>query len=322
MRQAFFNRQSPFKVKTSKGRLFGFKRKGSFWRSSPAVIFIHGVTGNAATMFPMMKALRPKNLDLYCYDLRGRGNSYKPKAVSDNFGIINHTNDLFELMDSLEIEKAQLVGHSYGCWIALYTAITQPDRIASITLLDGGSPESNLHKLRSLITIKQSANRLDKLYASTDEYFRAVGRSGVLDTKLKSVQEILNYELQKAPGKGYFVNLSSETIEAELQAIGGSMKTLTLGAQLLKKVVDKANKIPISIEEYRRINCPTMVFRAGKANFKTGDQFMSMDGARALANLIPQCSVFNNKLINHYEMLLAQSPAFTRQLDEFLQKNR
>lgn len=317
-----FNRKSSFKIKTSKGRLFGFKRKGRLWRRSPAVIFIHGITGNAATMFPMMKALQPRNLDLYCYDLRGRANSHKPKPNPENFGVINHANDLFELMDALQLEQAQLVGHSYGCWIALYAALTQPGRIQSITMLDGGSPESNLHKLRSLMTVKQSVSRLDKLYASKEEYFRAVGRSGVLDTNLKSVQDILNYELEKAPGKGYFVSLSSDTIESELQAIGGSLKALKLGTQLLKKAFDKANKIPITIADYRRISCPVMVFRAGKANFKAGDQFMSLEGAKALANLIPHCSVYNNKNINHYEMLLAHSPAFTEQLNNFLQQNR
>jgi 3-oxoadipate enol-lactonase len=73
------------------------------------------------------------------YDLRAHGHSDVPRVP------FSHVNDLFELLDALQIEKAALVGLSAGSTIALDAALQAPDRIARIVLaapaIGGYSPK-------------------------------------------------------------------------------------------------------------------------------------------------------------------------------------
>lgn len=273
-------------------------------------------------MFPLMKTLNKVPVTTISYDLRGRGNSFKPQAEPGNYGITHHVNDLLELMDSLKISEAQLVGHSFGCWIALYAATLQPERVRSITMLDGGSPESSLQKLKALRLVKKSVSRLGKLYATKDEYLRAIHDTKVLDVQEKAIETMLIYELQKAPGRGYFVGLDAATIEAELRAMGGSLELMQLGKKILQQTISPTARMPIGTKEYRALNCPVQVFRAARPNFSMNDQLMSMTGAQALANMIPRCTVYNVKSANHYDLILAKNESFKNQFKSFISLHR
>jgi 3-oxoadipate enol-lactonase len=66
------------------------------------------------------------------YDLRGFGKSSLP----DTGESYSHTDDLVALMDYLGIEKAHILGHSFGGSIAIDFALRYPKRIFSLILPD------------------------------------------------------------------------------------------------------------------------------------------------------------------------------------------
>src|SRR5262249_14874019 len=67
------------------------------------------------------------------YDLRGHGYSDAPPT---GYTSADHAADLFALIDELEIERATLVGHSFGGGIALHAAVLAPERIDALVLSD------------------------------------------------------------------------------------------------------------------------------------------------------------------------------------------
>src|SRR5262249_20812673 len=74
------------------------------------------------------------------YDLRGHGNSECPPR---GYTTRDLAEDLTALMDARGIERAHLVGHSYGGAVSLHCAASHPERVRSLTMID-----SRLHALQ------------------------------------------------------------------------------------------------------------------------------------------------------------------------------
>lgn len=101
--------------------------------TGPDVILIHGLAANCA--FWQMDLLAPlsEHYRVTVYDLRGHGYSemtdtgYRPPEMAD---------DLLSLMDQLGINKANIVGHSFGGDVALNFITKYPERVENLVLAD------------------------------------------------------------------------------------------------------------------------------------------------------------------------------------------
>jgi pimeloyl-ACP methyl ester carboxylesterase len=70
------------------------------------------------------------------YDERSRGGS-KP---STDYSFEACVRDLDEVLEARRIDRALLVGWSYGAEVALHWATRNPDRVAGVVMVDGGYP--------------------------------------------------------------------------------------------------------------------------------------------------------------------------------------
>jgi pimeloyl-ACP methyl ester carboxylesterase len=100
----------------------------------PDIVLIHGVTGDLSIWF-LCKAMQElgANHRVTAYDLRGHGYSDAPPT---GYTSADHAADLFAIMDALEIERAALVGHSFGGVIAAHAAALAPERVEAIVFSD------------------------------------------------------------------------------------------------------------------------------------------------------------------------------------------
>lgn len=71
------------------------------------------------------------------YDHRGAGESPVPPESITKEAIVN---DLFAVMDKLQIEKCVLAGESYGGAIAIMAVLRQPDRFNGLVLVGSDNP--------------------------------------------------------------------------------------------------------------------------------------------------------------------------------------
>jgi len=99
----------------------------------PDLVLVHGIAANLAFWFPRIAPALAQRRRVTVYDLRGHGLSAMPPV---GYTPADMAEDLGGLMDHLGIERADLVGHSFGGTICLEYAARHPDRVRSLTLAD------------------------------------------------------------------------------------------------------------------------------------------------------------------------------------------
>lgn len=94
------------------------------------VLLVSGLGGASSYWAPNIDAFAERHR-VILHDHRGTGNSTRSEMP---YSVELMAQDLLRLMDSLQIEKAHLVGHSTGGAIGLVLGATAPERIASLVL--------------------------------------------------------------------------------------------------------------------------------------------------------------------------------------------
>lgn len=105
------------------------------------VIMLHGLTDSWHSFSRVLPELPPRYRVLVP-DQRGHGDSDRPEA---GYALEDFAADVLALMDELEIERAALVGHSMGSFVAQAVAAAAPERISRLVLVgsaaDARTPE-------------------------------------------------------------------------------------------------------------------------------------------------------------------------------------
>lgn len=104
-------------------------------RSNPSVICVHGLMGSARNLYRVVQAIADAEYFVLAYDQRGHGHS----PHGGPYTLDQLADDLFEFMDSQNIERAHLVGHSLGARVCLRAAAKHFNRVDSLTMLDAGT---------------------------------------------------------------------------------------------------------------------------------------------------------------------------------------
>ena len=103
------------------------------------VLGLHGMTGSHMVYRTLARELcsNTRPMCLLAPDLRGRGRS---AHLPEPYGMAVHLADLIAVLDHAGADRAIVVGHSMGCFIAARFAAEHPERAAAVVLLDGGLP--------------------------------------------------------------------------------------------------------------------------------------------------------------------------------------
>src|SRR5262245_44344222 len=88
-------------------------------------------TAESGAMFSEVMPLFAKNFRVIAMDTPGFGDSDKPAAAP---GIEGYAKAVAEFLDSLGINKANVLGHHTGASIAVEFASTWPDRVIKLVL--------------------------------------------------------------------------------------------------------------------------------------------------------------------------------------------
>jgi len=130
----------PIKTVAVKGQTMAYLDLGT----GPPVILIHGF-GGSMWQWEHQQAALSTSMRLITPDLIGSGLSdkpdieYRPEEMLDYF---------VSFMDALQIPQAVLVGNSMGAGLAIGMALTHPDRVSKLILIDG-LPSDVSNKLTS-----------------------------------------------------------------------------------------------------------------------------------------------------------------------------
>lgn len=99
------------------------------------VLAVHGVSSNNRLWSWVLDAA--PEVSLIAPDLAGRGGTPArpgPSSVAD------HADQLVTLLDALGLDRVHLLGMSLGGFVVTELAARHPDRVRTVTLVDGGLP--------------------------------------------------------------------------------------------------------------------------------------------------------------------------------------
>ena len=99
-----------------------------------ALVLLHGQPGSGADWQRVTRRL-PVHWHVVAADRPGYGSNPRPAG-----GFAANARDVFAQMDSHGIQRAVLVGHSYGGGVALAAASLAPHRVEAVVLLAGVGP--------------------------------------------------------------------------------------------------------------------------------------------------------------------------------------
>ncbi|HET9117588.1 MAG TPA: alpha/beta hydrolase [Pseudonocardiaceae bacterium] len=128
---------------TARGVRFHVQRMAPARRTSGPehpVVFIHGlfVDNLSSLYYSLANPVAKAGAAVILYDLRGHGLS---ERTITHYGITNSVADLAAVLEVLGVEgPVHLVGNSYGGTIALGFAVTYPERVASMVLIEAHVP--------------------------------------------------------------------------------------------------------------------------------------------------------------------------------------
>jgi pimeloyl-ACP methyl ester carboxylesterase len=115
---------------TIHGHRRAFVRTGK----GPTLLLLHGLGCDHATWLPVIDALA-RRYTVIAPDLLGHGESDKPRA---DYSVGGFANGMRDLLTVLGVDKATVVGHSFGGGVAMQFAYQFPERTERLVLVGSG----------------------------------------------------------------------------------------------------------------------------------------------------------------------------------------
>jgi len=135
----------PIRYATIHGHRIGYRRGGD----GPVLLLLHGIAGSSRTWIPAMELLQA-DYTVVAPDFVGHGHSAKPAG---DYSLGNFANWMRDLLVVLDIERATVIGQSFGGGVAMQFAYQFPDRCERLVLVDAGGLGREVNWILRLVTL-------------------------------------------------------------------------------------------------------------------------------------------------------------------------
>jgi pimeloyl-ACP methyl ester carboxylesterase len=261
---------------------------------APPLLLLHGLSANAHSFSGLIAAGLSPAHRVIAPDLRGRGRSGKP---SSGYSMSDHAGDVIALMDSLELDRVVLGGHSFGGYLAIYIAAHYPERVEKLVVIDAAVAINP----RAGEMLKPSLDRLSRVFASAPDYLA---------------------ELRAAP---YMGGVWDENVEQYFRAeilvnADGTAQSATSSAAIGQAMVGIANEP--WLHWVQQVTQPTLLFNALGAYGPAGyPALVDALNARATARAFRDAR-YRVVPGNHLTMIFGEGAAVIRRdIEDFVSGN-
>ena len=268
--------------------------------SGHAVLMIHGIPTDYRVWNSQLENFSP----FFRAVSVSRRHAYPNKNESriTDSSVQNNSDDLIGLIQQLKLQPVQLIGHSYGGFISLYTAWKRPELFRSLVLIEPAVPS---------ILVKNEKNPIQVLIFLLTNYSAAISarrfQTGMLRLALKS------FDAGDFPNAAkYFYDGIRETPGA-FEKLSTSIHDMMLDNGLT--VGELETEFPIfATSDARTMKLPTLVVKG--ANSPKWLQAI----VDSLSKKIPNCSAAQISGSGHLPHVENPSELNAKVL-EFLKKN-
>lgn len=115
----------------------------------PVLVLLHGIAGSSDTWVPAMQLLR-HDFTVLAPDFLGHGRSGKPLG---DYSLGNQASGVRDLLHVLDLDRATVVGQSFGGGVAMQFAYQFPERCERLVLVDAGGLGREVSWLLRLTTL-------------------------------------------------------------------------------------------------------------------------------------------------------------------------
>jgi 4,5:9,10-diseco-3-hydroxy-5,9,17-trioxoandrosta-1(10),2-diene-4-oate hydrolase len=116
----------------------------------PPLVLLHG-DGTSALDWSWVLPTLAATHRVYAPDFPGFGNSAKPTNI--NYSLELLAQFVVDFLNALEVERAVLVGNSLGGLVALRLALSRPEQVTALTLVDSSGLGYSVSPLLSQLTV-------------------------------------------------------------------------------------------------------------------------------------------------------------------------
>jgi pimeloyl-ACP methyl ester carboxylesterase len=130
------------------------------------IVLVHGLGGSAEMNWAvLMPYLVRSGHHVFAMDLLGAGESDRP--TDRTYSIAEQAKLVETFMDSKQLQKVALAGHSMGGWIAARVALDQPQRIGRLILVDSSGTvfKSKFDVAGTALLVPETTEQVDALMA-------------------------------------------------------------------------------------------------------------------------------------------------------------
>lgn len=252
-------------------------------RDSTPVLFLHG-SNQSAHSFDLVSLHLADRFCVYALDQRGHGDSewakdsdYSSKAM----GL-----DAAAFIDAMDLDHMIVVGHSMGGQNAMRLALSHPDRVAKLVLIDVGPEmaEAGRQTIRNFVTKTREFDDIDHFVARVQQYDPYRTR--------EHIERTVRYNLvQRADGK----YISKHDHGPRLKATGEHRRR---GDQF---TLDDVSALPM----------PTLIIRGADSTIFTAE------AALRFANALPDSRLVTVQSAGH-NVHSQNTPGFIETLVDFI----
>jgi len=155
-----------------------------------ALVFIHGATLNSGWWSFFVPRLRDRYRTI-SLDVRGHGESCRLK---DSSSIRRFTDDVYQLLRHLNIEKAVFIGHSMGGMISLDLCLNHPKTVHGLVLVATAAKSSKMSRARIEFLNALAKMGIISYEKEVEKNFRKMflpsTPKGIVDWAIKGVVEL------------------------------------------------------------------------------------------------------------------------------------
>lgn len=201
--------------------IFGQKIRYVEAGSGPAVILLHGLGGSSQSWTFTVAPLAEK-FHVIIPDQIGFGTSDKPVI---NYRVRTYVDFLNEFYKQLKIERATLVGHSMGGWIAATFTIVFPEKVDRLVMADaaGYAPPANFD-LKSLYGLNPSTREGMKELTAKVFFNKTFTTDAMVDQFLAQ---------RMSAGDGYTINSLIESVGRREDFLDGQLHKIKAPALIV-----------------------------------------------------------------------------------------
>jgi pimeloyl-ACP methyl ester carboxylesterase len=225
------------------GHDMAYRKEGE----GPALLLLHGIAGSSRTWRDVIPRLTDR-FTVIAPDRIGHGQSEKP--VGD-YSLGAFASGIRDLLEVLDIERASVIGQSFGGGVAMQLAYQHPERCERLILVDSGGLGREVNWMLRFMTLPGSEYLMPAIFPGFvrdwgDILFRAINDRGI---RLGAFTEMWSAyaSLAEADNRKAFVRTIKSVIDPGGQTVS-AMDRLYLAAPMPTLILwgERDDIIPVS----------------------------------------------------------------------------